>query len=240
MPTTGPRTKLPSRRSSPRSPRARSRTPPRDRTARDRCRARSRIAGAEAGFPIEHTVRLHDLRGERGRRRVGSGGVEDRLERRACGRRVGDPLGVGVDERLGVGRGVRAGARRRERHAIVAAQLLVAERPARPVETDEERPESGADLAGAFEIVLARRHRTDPGVVLPDGRRHVAHPAVAHEEDVGVRLFSELLGDPRDQAAVEAVGIVGALRARAVDANEVVSETESRDGSDRHGVPPLA
>ena len=67
-------------------------------------------------------------------------------------RRVGDAIGVGVDERRRVGqRG--AGARRRERDVRAAAELLVAERQARPVEPDEERPEPRAHSARALEVV---------------------------------------------------------------------------------------
>ena len=46
---------------------------------------------------------------------------------------------------------------------------------------------------------------------------------------VGERLL-----DPRDQAAVDAVGVVGALRPGAVHAHEVVLETDRRDRPDGH------
>ena len=76
-----------------------------------------RTAGAEAGFLIEHPVRLHDLGGELGRCRIGGGGGEDCLECLACGGCACDAIGVCVDERRRVGRGGCTGARRRERDA---------------------------------------------------------------------------------------------------------------------------
>ena len=239
MPTTGPSTKLP-------TPKLTSLSSSTLSYAASGSNGSRSLPGALAGSPeprpaspIEHQVRLHDLGGERRRRRVSRGGVEDRLERGAGGRRVGDALGVGVDERRRGEAGRRTGTRSREGHPRVAAQLLVAERPARPVETDEERPESRADPTGALEVVLARGHRADPAVVLPDGCRNVAHPAVAHQNDIGVRLDRKRSFDPRDQAAVDAVGVVGALRARAVHADEVVLQLGGGNRPDGHRVHNL-
>ena len=174
-----------------------------------------RAAGAEAGFAIEHPVRVGDLG-----RRARAAPCRPRPRRRSSRAPRGRPACRRCDRRRRRRappcreRG-RAGARRRERHARAAAELLVAERQARPVQADEERPEPRARPGGH----ARGRPRTPPSppiqrsYCLTAAGTSPIQPWLMRKTSVYGSAGERLL-DPRDQAAVDAVGVVGALRAR--------------------------
>ena len=191
-----------------------------------RARVGVRPAAAEPGLGIQREIRLADIGGKRVGCDVVERGGDDRAQCLARRGRVGEALGVFLDEFID---GRCAG--RAERH-IVRREFLIAPSETRPMQADDEWTKIGTQTGDTVAICRAARHGVDPVAVLPFRRRHIALPTVAEQKDIGDRIGSE---GRHDLSTHRAGRIISAFIAASVEGDEEIWDCASGRCFDRHG-----
>ena len=184
---------------------------------------------AQRCLSVQNLIGFADLQRQPGGRDVLQGCLEDGLQRRPCRRRVRNACSIRFDQFL---HRRDCGCVKRHR---VTPQLFISPGQAGPMQADQQRAESRPHLMHMRNVGLIGGHGSEPPAILASRSRDVALPAVADQEHIGDRLAGEGFQDlPADGRSA-----LVALVAQGVERDEIVGQRSTRDGFDRHGVPPL-